>query len=122
VSANGYEGIGLVVADGNSTQLQGKFADNVISDHVIGIEVGVQPAATGSARAVLTGNRISRASGSGIVADGSNTGVVMNANVVTQSGTGVSIVNGAVVKSRGDNVVDDNVTNQSGSAVSAYTM
>jgi hypothetical protein len=122
VSANEYAGIRLVVGDSTSTQVLGKFVDNVISGHVIGIEVSVQPGATGNARATVTGNRISGTSGFAIVADGSNTAVVMNANVVTQSGTGVSIVNGAVVKSRGDNVVDGNLTNQSGPAVPANTM
>ncbi|MEO8676006.1 MAG: right-handed parallel beta-helix repeat-containing protein [Casimicrobiaceae bacterium] len=123
VSANGSEGVVVVVQGGAATFMQALITGNVVTDNAVaGIEIGMSSAAAGGARAVITGNEV-RGHFIGIAANRANTQVILNGNAVAQaSGNGIQIQNGAIVRSRGDNVVDDNATNQVGAAVPVNVM
>jgi hypothetical protein len=47
---------------------------------------------------------------------------VLEDNAVSQTSVGVEVLNSAIVRSRGDNMVDDNTTNQSGAVTSVSTL
>ena len=123
VSDNGTEGVVVVVQFGAATFIQALISENVITDNTIaGIEVGATSAAAGGVRAVVSRNEV-RGHAIGMIFNRANAVVVLNGNVVAQSSTtGVDIRNGAVVRSGGDNVVDDNSTNEAGSAVPVNLM
>jgi len=124
ISANGFEGVVVVGRGGGAVFMQALLSDNVVADHSgAQIELGMISAAAGGVRAVVTNNRVRGGSGSyGIYINRANVTAVMSGNVVSHTHTGVRIDNAAVVRSRGDNVVDDNTTNEFGSAVAANLM
>jgi hypothetical protein len=62
------------------------------------------------------------ATAKGIQATSTNTELLLQGNAVSQTSTGVAVVNSAIVRSRSDNMVDDNTTNQSGSVTPANTL
>jgi len=114
VSDNGNYGIALQAAFA-ATFVQAVLSDNVITNHgVAGIYASVAAVGAG-VHAVLIRNAI-RGYGTarGIWAFSPGTEVLLQGNVVSQTGIGVAVDNSAIVRSRSDNVVDDNTTNQSG--------
>jgi len=115
VSGNGDYGVVLEILN-VTTFVQAVLSDNVITDHrTAGIYANGQVGAAGGVHAVLIRNVVrGYGTADGILVSNPNAEALLQGNVVSQTATGVVVQNSAIVRSRGDNVVDDNSTNKSG--------
>jgi len=115
IAANGFRGIEVYVPVSFPNSVQAVIADNVITDHSqVGISIG-QDSVGPHMRASLTRNHVrGTSSATGIAVFGIGTEVLLSGNVVSQTAIGLQVGSIAVLHSKGDNVIDDNVQNSSG--------
>jgi hypothetical protein len=121
LSDNSVRGILVATQISSVAFVQAAISDNVITNNSLaGVVVSTVSPSVGGAHAVLTRNTVrGLGAAKGILANNANTKVLLEGNVVSQTSVGIQVQNSAVVRSRRDNVVDDNTTNQSGAVTAA---
>ena len=117
ISQNYSQGVSAY-ADGNGTIVRIALTRNTISgnaDTNVYLRAATSGTGTGVVTAVITDNTIVRSSRNGVVAGGSGVSATIAANAISGNDpNGVLVEAGAVLKSRGNNIVQDNTNNISG--------